>query len=72
MLYSWDFIWHACNKLANKEWKFTFHCHYLTSLSNWLCMISTIATGHMGHSTTDLSILRGIGVQRRLRRAPLS
>lgn len=35
-------------------------------------MVSTIATWHIGHSVTDLSNLRGTGVQHKTRWAPLT
>ena len=70
VLYMWDFIWHVRNMLVFQDRRFTFH-HFLTSLTGWLRMISVIANGHIGHSVTNLSILRGLGVQGRSRRAPL-
>ena len=68
VLYTWDFIWHSRNLQVFQEKQFTFH-HYLTSLIGWLCMVSIIAKSHIGYATSDLSILRGLGVQGRPRLA---
>ena len=70
VLYTWDFIWHARNMLVFQDRRFTFH-HFLTSLTGWLRMVSVLAKGHVGHSVMDITILRGLGVQSRPRRAPL-
>lgn len=62
VLYTWDFIQQVWHKLVFQEWRFTFH-YYLTSLTRWLQMVSIIAKDYIGYLVTDLTILRGLGVQ---------